>query len=221
MPKWTPPTAEELAAAEARIGKDKEQLQAMKDNFEQTKADLEANFEKNLESMLTPQEKTAVEDSSPQEQWQIYATKYKSEVEDKIDVMREQIDAFEDNLYKYQLALENRKIDMKVVGDNPDLDLQAFHEWVSNDLTPRMQAELLAAAGKDKAKFAELLVAKYIEVIGASEGKPAPAGEEEKKEDDMPTDISNIAGETGDIDNNDGDVDTDNNDFLSKSGMYK
>ncbi|MDD5360423.1 MAG: hypothetical protein PHI79_04580 [Sulfurovaceae bacterium] len=222
MPKWTPPTPEELAGAEARIAKDKEQYQAMKDNFEQLKVELEDTFTKNLESLLTPQEKQVIDEGSFQEQWQIYATIHEREVDNKIDAAREKLDSFEEKLYMDQLALENRKLDMQVATNNPDMDLNAFAEWVGNDIPPRLMAELTAAAGNDRAKFVELLVAKYNESITPAKKEDDPENIDQKKEDDgLPTDISGIAGETGDIDKQDGNELQGNEDFLVKSGMYR
>lgn len=215
MQKWTPPTPEQIAAADAKIAKDKEIFETMKANFENAKVELEKTFENNLEKLLTPEEKQVMEEGTTQDQAKIIIAKRKVEVQDKLDAMQNAIDDFEAGLYANQLAIENRKLDMKVATDNPEMDLQAFADWVANDIPPRVQKELAEQAGADRGKFVELLVEKFKSTL-------AVEGEEETPETpEMVTDISGVAGETGDIDTNDGEDTNTSGDFLAKSGMYK
>lgn len=221
--KWAPATREEIAAAEANLTRDKDQLEQAKSQFDQFSTELQDNFANGIESLLSDEERTQVEDGSIKDKWNILQSKYQNEVQNKIEAGREKLNALEDQLIVKTTALENRKLDLKIAEDNPDLDLEAFGEWTQNDISPRLLQEITEAAGGDGQKFAELLVAKYKEIVENAGKDGSNKGKEDKckkSKKEMPKDLSDVPGESGDIDNGDGGSDTDD-DFLSQSGVYR
>ncbi len=216
--KWTPATKEEIAAAEANLSRDKDQLEQAKEQFDQFSISLKDNFANTLESTLSDDERTQIEDGSIKDKWNILNSKYQTEVQGKIDEGKEKLNALEDQLIVKTTALENRKLDLKIADDNPDLDLEAFAEWTKNDISPRVLQELTEASGGDGQKFAQLIVEKYKEISESGKGKEE--GKEKGKGKEMPKDLSDVPGESGNIDNGDGTTDVDD-DFLDQSGAYR
>lgn len=209
---WKPPTKDEVASIEAEIVNDKTKYETMKQGFANLKQKLEEGFEANLEAILDEKTKEVLDEATPQEQWKMLKAKYTELVETKIEEAREQMEAFEEALFNKQLVLENRKLDLALSEENPELDMEAMVAWLHKDLTPRQLEDLLTAAKGDKKQFIALAIEKF---------KSSQEQKQEEEGNKMPTDLSGVAGATGDVDNNDGDDTDTQNEFLANSGLFR
>ena len=208
------PGMPDLDSAQKLLAKERAKYEAKKDAFEGMEEKLEAEFKANLDSLLSDEEREILElDGDPGKQYDLLMSKRRAFVDDKIADEKAELEAFEEALEKKETVLEDLRAEAAFREENPDLDADGFAEYLNPEtgkLSPYERAELIKASEGDRVKFLGLAAEKFLKATGAKK---------EGEEADLPTDMGDIAGETGDVDSGDGGVETD--DLADVMGMNR
>lgn len=198
----------DLAAAEGQLNKEIAKFENAKEAYDTMEADLEENFKKDLDSLLSDEEREIMLDvDNVAGQYELMMQKRKAYVTDKMDEEKAVLEAFESDIEQKQAQIQTLKAEESFRQNHPDSDFEKMQEFFDEDLTTREKKELLGKAEGDPEALMKLVHDAYVEKSGTPN----------EEDVELPTDLSDIAGETGDLDNGDGDVD--DADYLASVGL--
>jgi len=203
--------APDLGSIQGVLAKERAQYDAKKEAFEGLEEKLEGEFRAGLDASLNDEEREVMElDGDVGAQYDLIMSKRQSFISDKLADEQAELEAFEEALEKKELQLEDLRAESAFREGHPDLDKEGFVAFLKGKITPDEREELIKSSEGDRAKFLGLVAEKFLESMGAV-----------KEEDpDLPTDISDIAGATGDLDGGDELADEDDS-FAADSGLYR
>ena len=185
----------DLAKAKEEFLQEKALVANARKEFEGLRDKLEADFEKELPSLLSDEEKDILDlDGDPVKQWQILNAKHKDYVDAKVEAARAELERAEDELEEKEKALAVHEAQEQFKNSNKELDFDAMVDWFENDLPNREKQKLIEESGNDHIKFLEIIK----EAFEVANGKK---GSKEKKEEEpkLPKDINSVAGTSGDL----------------------
>lgn len=186
-----------VADAESQLNKDIAKYENAKEAFGTLKERLESEFEANLDSSLSDEERDIMDlDGDTVDKYKLIMEKHKAYVDDKIEEERLALEQFEDDIERKQQVVQTLKAEEEFKTKNPDSNFEEVSEFFNEDMTARERNKLIEEAGGDHEKLMTLVHDAYVAKNGG--------GKEEEAE--LPTDLSGVAGETGDIDSGDGDA---------------
>ncbi len=189
-----------LTEAEKQLNKERAQYDVAKENYEGLEAKLEEDFLKELPNLLSEEERDILElDGNVVDQYKILLGKHNAFVEDKLEEEKLALDAFATEIEKKTETLQSLEAEDAFMEKYPDVDFEAMSHFFQEEMS-RSQVEAAKKAavegdGDDHELFME-------QIMNAHKGSTVKIEDEET---DLPADLSEIPGETGDID---GDVET-------------
>jgi len=189
-----------VADAEAQLNKERAQYDVAKESYEGLEAKLEEDFKKELPNLLNEEERDALElDGDVAKQYDILFGKRKAFIDDKLEEEKLALDAFATELEEKAEALQALKAEDRFREKYPDADFEAMSAFFQNEMSPAQIAAVKKASIEGEGDDHELFMEQIMNAYKASMVKP------EEEEADLPADLSEIPGETGDID---GDIET-------------
>jgi|GEM_PF-4778843 hypothetical protein len=210
---YTPPKKEEIDALKAEILKDQQTLDEMEKRLPVLVESLDAKFIAEIDKNIAQEDETALDTASPSQSWQILKKYYTQLVDAQVAQAREKIEESEENLYRKKLIFEGKSLEFEFGDTNKDIDLNAFNLWINKKVPPEDFEEAHRASNGDKKAFLSYMLKKYKATLQSKEEPKA----EEKKEAVLPTNLSNVAGESGNVYR--GDEDKSLSDFALSSGV--
>ena len=203
------PGVPNLEGARGGLLKERAQYDAKKEAYEGMEEKLSAEFTAGLDASLSDDDRDVLLEGDIVAITQMVDAKRQAYVGDRLADEQKELELFESELEKKEMQLEDLGAEASFREGHPDLDTEGFAAYLKGEMSPNKREELLAAAEGDKVKFLGLVAEQFLESTGA-----APKGVVE-----LPTDISDIAGATGDIDSGDGFEDDVDNDYLAQVGL--
>jgi len=182
-----------LAEIRKQLDKQRAKYELEKENFANLRDKLEEEFKANLNSLLSDEERDILDlEDDPVKKYEVLEQKRKEFIDDKLEAAKKELEAMEklidENEDKYR-ALE---IEQKFRQEHPDIDADGFAVWLKDEISPRLKREMLEEAGGDQLKFLGLAAQKFLELNS----------KEEAQEAQLPQDLHDIAGESGNVDKN-------------------
>ena len=179
--------------------KERAQYEAKKDDYDGLEARLEEEFKASLNASLTEDERDVLDlDGDPIAQYDLLMSKRKAFVDDKLEDEKLELDAFGEAISQKEEQLDELRAEVAFREAHPDLDVDGFTAYLDPEngkLSPFERGELIKASDGDRVKFLGLVAEKFLKQSGVPE---------DAEDADIPTDISDVAGETGDVENEDG-----------------
>ncbi|CAA6806638.1 MAG: Unknown protein [uncultured Sulfurovum sp.] len=207
-----PLSIEDIEKHQKSLDKDFAKHEVMKQDFEGLKAQREQEFSTQIETLLSDEERDIVEvGGNASETYQVLKKHEKIFVDDAVEQEAKIIEEFENKLHENQGKLNAMRIESEYAGEFPDDDFEGLVHFIQNKLTPEQLDALHQESGADQAQFLRLAAKKF------SETKTPEIPEDPNN---LPTNLNNIAGATGDIDNNDGLSDEDDS-YAKQAGLYR
>ena len=201
-----PAELSELELAKKAIAKDRGRYEAAKDSFDSMKEKLDGDFKSQLSASLSEEEQEIFELGDPLAIDEILQSKRESFIDEKIEEERLALEEFEKQISENEAHVAELEVSSAFAADNPDMDMEGFSDWVQKGISPNAMDEYLKKSDGDKAALYALL----------AKGYAAETGQKKEESPDLTTDLSNVPGEKGDIDNGD-DVDEDADDAYLRS----
>jgi hypothetical protein len=194
--KRKPAGAEELEAKRTSLNKMRGQYDVMKKQFENFRDSRQEEFENNLRTIIPEEDLEKIElESDPLVVYRTLKTYEQKFINDAVEEKQDELEAMEDEISQEQQMLDGYEIESKFGEENPDLDFEGMLMHLEREMSPAKKEQLLKQAEGDSLAFLSLVKDDFLGVNGDGENKGADGEEGE----DLPTDISGIAGETGDL----------------------
>lgn len=201
----------DLDAIEKVLAKERAQYDAKKEAFEGLEGKLEQEFRAGLDASLNEDERDIMElGGDVGAQYDLIMEKRNAFVGERLSTEKMELEVFEEELGKKETQLDDLRAESTFKEGYPDLDEESFIAFLKGQIKPDDREEMIKTSEGDRSKFLGLAAEKFLESTGTR-----------KDEDpDLPTDISGIPGETGDIDSGDNVAD-ENDSFAADSGLYR
>jgi hypothetical protein len=187
-----PPQDMDVVQIEDGIRKDEARLSILQEEYnsmaDKIHDEFETQLEKNPTSLFSDEElEILASDSNIAAKNKMLRDRFEKYRDEKLETKKQEIGKFEDQLKgrrgEFEILTESNKFSK----ENPDVDMEAFAEFIQEDLSPRKKKEFRDAA-KTKYEFLKLAHEEYKRL------NP----EENDDDDNLPPDLSNVNGATGD-----------------------
>jgi len=197
----------DLEGVKQQLLKERAQYDAKKEAFEGLEEKLNKEFESGLDASLSDEERDVILEGNVLDIARMIDAKRQAFVGDRVNDERKELELMEDALEQKEERIEDLEAEASFRKGHPDLDTDGFAEYLRGEMSPNQREKFLAESKGDKVKFLGLAAKAFLESMGTM------------PDDDpkLPTDISNIAGATGDVDNDTDD--TPDNDYLASVGL--
>jgi hypothetical protein len=207
-----PPKKKRLTQAEIddhknRVIEDRIRLDSMRGERGGMKDKLKADFLSNLSTHFTENELEAIEVAPASEAIPLVFDKIDGYITEQLDIRDAEIAEFEKEVDGNHSSLEQMSEIASFFADNPDLDEEAFDDFIENFLSNGKIKELAELPIKERFEKVKLL---FDDANGS--GK--------KKDVELPIYTDSMVGATGNITQQDNDV-TENSSFLEQAGIYR
>jgi hypothetical protein len=187
-----PPQDMDVVQIEDGIRKDEARLSILQEEYnsmaDKIHDEFETQLEKNPTSLFSDEElEILASDSNIAAKNKMLRDRFEKYRDEKLETKKQEIGKFEDQLKgrrgEFEILTESNKFSK----ENPDVDMEALAEFIQEDLSPRKKKEFRDAA-KTKYEFLKLAHEEYKRL------NP----EENDDDDNLPPDLSNVNGATGD-----------------------
>ena len=182
----------DLEGMKRDLAKKRAQLDVRKESREGMKDSLTAAYKKEIASNLSDDENDIILEGDAVAIAELFETKRQAMVEDRLEDEDKEIELFEEALEDAEVQYGLIETESGFRESNPDLDIEGFEEYLKNDLSPREKQALLEESEGDQTVFLGKVAEKYLAVNGEDDGEEAA----------MPSDLSDIPGAGGDLDDN-------------------
>lgn len=156
--------------ADDDVSTDKAKLQLLRDELEQTRGSLDADFIKEFQTSLTPEEQE-LQFGDPVAFLSLYEQKKQAFLEERINAKESAISELEATIQHKEETAAYKSAMAEFLKNHPDVTKEALRDFFYNDLPPRKQKELSVMAPLE---MYEALYAEY------SKSAPMPSGEEDE-----------------------------------------
>ena len=174
------------------LAKKRAQLDARKEARDGMKDSLTAAYKKEIASNLSDEENDIILEGDAVPIAELFETKRQAMVDDRLEDEDKEIELFEEALEDAEVQYGLIETESGFRESNPDLDMDGFEEYLKNDLSPREKQALLEESEGDQTVFLGKVAEKYLAVNGGEYGKEAA----------ILSDLSDIPGAGGDLDDN-------------------
>ena len=215
--KRKPLTKQELEAKREALNKNRGTYDVMRQQFENFRDSRQEEFEKNMGNIISAEDLEKIElEPNPLEVYRVLKRYEREYIDDQVEEKKDELEALEDDLHKEEQLLSAYEVEAQFGEENPDLDFEGMLAHLERNLSPGKIEEFTKQANGDNLAFLNLVRDDFM-------GKDTPNGENGTGidgEDGLPADLDDIAGETGDLDNGDEVIESDD-DFQDMMGMNR
>ena len=163
-------------------------------------------FIANVATMFTPEEIEAIEVAQAPEVVKLVLDKANEFITEAVDKHDAEIKEFKAVLDENNKNLESMNAREQFMVKHPDVDMDAFEEYISFDVQPRKMNELLELPIEERLE-------ELLKLFNAEDGA-------EEGENELPDDVDDVAGATGDVDRGEANSKNDDN-FAENYGQNR
>ena len=200
--------AEDLVEMQKRHDEDSKRLEELMTQRRELRERLRQEFMNDITKHFTPEEIEALEIADAKDVVKIVLDKANEFITTKVDEHDSEIKSFREVLDENNRNLESMNARERFIEKHPDVDMDALEDFASYDIMPRQMNELLELPIDERLE-------EILKIFEAENGT-----DEDEENNELPDDVDNVAGATGDIDNGES-ASTNDDNFAENYGQNR